>query len=64
MRRLSCRARPSTYRSHIDAADPRSKLAQDDEFALFNVTVFKKTRDEFVQKAREHKYVSVPHTRR
>lgn len=37
---------------------PRSsnKLAQDDEFALFNVTVFKKIRDEFVQKCRENKF--------
>lgn len=36
---------------------PRSsnKLAQDDEYALYNVTVFKKVRDEFVQKARENK---------
>lgn len=37
---------------------PRSsnKLAQDDEYALFNVTVFKKVRDEFVQKARENRF--------
>lgn len=37
---------------------PRSsnKLAADDEYALFNVTVFKKVRDEFVQKCREAKF--------
>lgn len=36
---------------------PRSskKLSQDDEYALFNVTVFKKVKDEFVQKARENR---------
>ncbi|PWY96985.1 putative VMA5-H+-ATPase V1 domain 42 kd subunit, vacuolar [Testicularia cyperi] len=37
---------------------PRSsnKIAQDDEYALFNVTVFRKIRDEFVQKCRENKF--------
>ncbi|PWN89151.1 putative VMA5-H+-ATPase V1 domain 42 kd subunit, vacuolar [Acaromyces ingoldii] len=37
---------------------PRSsrKLAQDDEYALFNVTLFKKSHDDFVQKAREAKF--------
>lgn len=37
---------------------PRSsnKLAADEEFALFNVTVFKKVKDEFVQKCRENKF--------
>lgn len=37
---------------------PRSsrKLAADDEFALFNVTVFKKVKDEFLQKCRENKF--------
>lgn len=34
------------------------KLEQDDEYVLFNVTVFKKVRDEFVQKCRENKWVS------
>lgn len=33
-----------------------SKLAEDEEFALFNVTIFKKVEQEFVQKAREHKF--------
>ncbi|WFD40146.1 Vacuolar ATP synthase subunit C [Malassezia japonica] len=37
---------------------PRSsnELAQDDEYALYNVTVFKKVEQEFVQKAREQKF--------
>ena len=33
-----------------------SKLAQDDDFALYTVTIFRKVHDEFVQKAREQKY--------
>ena len=38
---------------------PRSsnKIAADDEYALVNVTVFKKVKDEFVQKCRENKFV-------
>ncbi|RSH94719.1 Vacuolar ATP synthase subunit C [Saitozyma podzolica] len=38
---------------------PRStqKLAEDDEFVLQTVTVFKKVRDEFVHKARENKFI-------
>lgn len=38
---------------------PRSsnKIAADEEYALFNVTVFKKVKDEFVQKCRENKFV-------
>ncbi|KAJ1018031.1 hypothetical protein NDA16_004900 [Ustilago loliicola] len=38
---------------------PRSsnKISADDEFALFNVTVFKKVKDEFIQKCRENKFV-------
>ena len=37
---------------------PRSsnKIAADDEFALFNVTVFKKVKDEYIQKCRENKF--------
>lgn len=37
---------------------PRSstELAHDDEYALFNVTLFKKKQDEFMQKARENKF--------
>jgi V-type H+-transporting ATPase subunit C len=33
------------------------KLAEDDEFVLYVVAVFKRARDEFAQKAREEKYV-------
>lgn len=38
---------------------PRSsnKISQDEEFALFNVTIFKKVKDEFIQKCRENKFV-------
>jgi hypothetical protein len=36
----------------------RRKLAEDDEFVLQTVTVFKKVRDEFVHKARENKWVT------
>lgn len=48
----------SKYERLTSLVVPRSssKLAQDDEFALFNVTVFKKVRDEFVQKVRENKF--------
>ncbi|KAL9939601.1 hypothetical protein V8E36_001418 [Tilletia maclaganii] len=37
---------------------PRSsrKIAQDSEFALFNVTVFKKVKEEFISKSRENKF--------
>ena len=37
---------------------PRSstQLAQDEEYALYNVTLFKKVEQQFVQKAREHKF--------
>lgn len=33
------------------------KLASDDEFSLFTVTVFKKVHDEFVHKARENRFI-------
>lgn len=38
---------------------PRSstKLASDDEFVLFGVTIFRRVRDEFSQKCRENKWV-------
>ncbi|SPO32797.1 probable VMA5 - H+-ATPase V1 domain 42 KD subunit, vacuolar [Ustilago trichophora] len=37
---------------------PRSshKISADEEYALFNVTVFKKVKDEFIQKCREAKF--------
>lgn len=33
------------------------KLAEDDEYVLFSVTLFRRVKDEFAQKAREKKYV-------
>ncbi|SPC66370.1 probable VMA5 - H+-ATPase V1 domain 42 KD subunit, vacuolar [Ustilago sp. UG-2017b] len=38
---------------------PRSsnKITSDEEFALFNVTLFKKVREQFVQKCRENKFI-------
>ncbi|KZT06386.1 uncharacterized protein LAESUDRAFT_653691, partial [Laetiporus sulphureus 93-53] len=38
---------------------PRSSqlIAQDDEYALFAVVIFKKVFDEFIQKCRENKYI-------
>lgn len=35
------------------------KLAQDDEYALFSVTLFRRVKDEFAQKAREKKCVQL-----
>ncbi|CAO1615193.1 unnamed protein product [Sympodiomycopsis kandeliae] len=48
----------SKYERLTSMVVPRSskKLAQDEEYALFNVTVFKKVKDEFVQKARENRF--------
>ncbi|CEH15454.1 vacuolar h-atpase v1 subunit c [Ceraceosorus bombacis] len=48
----------SKYERLAPMVVPRSskKLAADEEFALFNVTVFKKTKDEYIQKARENKF--------
>lgn len=38
---------------------PRSsrKIAEDDEFGLFNVAIFRKYKNDFLQKARENKFV-------
>lgn len=33
-----------------------SKIAQDNEFALYTVTIFRRIRDEFIQKCREEKF--------
>jgi V-type H+-transporting ATPase subunit C len=33
------------------------KIAEDDEFALFNVTLFQRVVDEFITKAREKKFI-------
>ncbi|SHO79857.1 Similar to S.cerevisiae protein VMA5 (Subunit C of the V1 peripheral membrane domain of V-ATPase) [Malassezia sympodialis ATCC 42132] len=47
----------NSYERLCDLVVPRSsrKLAEDEEYALFNVTVFRKKQDEFVQKCREVK---------
>ncbi|WFD21104.1 Vacuolar ATP synthase subunit C [Malassezia caprae] len=47
----------NSYERLCDLVVPRSsrKLAEDEEYALFNVTVFKKKQDELVQKCREIK---------
>jgi len=34
-----------------------SKISSDDEYALFSVVVFRRVRDEFVQKCRENKFI-------
>lgn len=49
----------SQYERLTSLVVPRSsrRLAADEEFALFNVTVFKKVKEEFVNKCRENKYV-------
>ena len=36
------------------------KLASDDEFNLYGVAIFRKVRDDFAQKCREHKSVPLP----
>lgn len=33
-----------------------SKIAQDDEYSLYTVTIFKKIKDEFAQKCREERF--------
>lgn len=35
----------------------RREITKDDEYTLFNVTVFKKVKDEYLHKCREHKWV-------
>ncbi|GAA5880336.1 hypothetical protein JCM3774_006732 [Rhodotorula dairenensis] len=49
----------SSYERLTQMVVPRSstKLAQDDEFALFSVTLFRRVKDEFAQKAREKKFI-------
>jgi V-type H+-transporting ATPase subunit C len=34
------------------------QIAKDDDFVLFSVTIFKKTKDEFLQKSREAKFIA------
>lgn len=47
------------YETLTSMVVPRSsvKIAEDDEFGLFTVTLFKRVADEFGHKAREEKYV-------
>lgn len=49
----------SKYERLTSMVVPRSsnKISTDEEFALFNVTVFKKIKDEFIQKCRENKFI-------
>ncbi|GAA5889694.1 hypothetical protein JCM5296_002434 [Sporobolomyces johnsonii] len=49
----------ASYERLTQMVVPRSstKLAQDDEFVLFSVTLFRRVRDEFAQKAREKKFI-------
>ncbi|KAG7529029.1 hypothetical protein FFLO_05822 [Filobasidium floriforme] len=35
-----------------------SEITKDDEYTLFNVTVFKKVKDEYLHKCREHKFLA------
>ncbi|KAJ3188827.1 hypothetical protein HDU85_004541 [Gaertneriomyces sp. JEL0708] len=48
----------NSYETLTAMVVPRStqKIAEDDEFALFTVTVFQRVIDEFTNKAREHRY--------
>ncbi|KAI8900642.1 ATPase, V1 complex, subunit C [Globomyces pollinis-pini] len=47
------------YETLTQMVVPRSsqKIAEDDEYALFNVTLFQKVVDEFTTKCREHKFI-------
>ncbi|KPV74213.1 uncharacterized protein RHOBADRAFT_15559, partial [Rhodotorula graminis WP1] len=49
----------TSYERLTQMVVPRSstKLAQDDEFVLYSVTLFRRVKDEFAQKAREKKFV-------
>ncbi|GAA5832442.1 hypothetical protein JCM11251_006455 [Rhodosporidiobolus azoricus] len=49
----------NTYERLTQMVVPRSsvKLAEDDDFILFSVTIFRRVKDEFSQKAREHKFI-------
>lgn len=41
---------------HVTVRVVNSKIAQDDEFALYSVTIFRRVRDDFMQKCREEKF--------
>ncbi|GAA5991228.1 hypothetical protein JCM10908_006594 [Rhodotorula pacifica] len=49
----------SSYERLTQMVVPRSstKLAQDDEYTLYSVTLFRRVKDEFAQKAREKKFI-------
>lgn len=49
----------NTYESLAALVVPRSstKITQDDEYTLFNVVVFKKTKEDFSHKCRERKFI-------
>ncbi|GAA5990352.1 hypothetical protein JCM11641_006259 [Rhodosporidiobolus odoratus] len=49
----------ASYERLTQMVVPRSstKLAEDDEFALFSATLFRRVKDEFSQKAREKKFI-------
>lgn len=57
--RTSIKTWLNTYETLSKMIVPRSsrKIAEDAEFGLFNVTVFRKYKNDFLQKARENKYV-------
>ncbi|KAK2462092.1 hypothetical protein APHAL10511_006555 [Amanita phalloides] len=49
----------SKYERLTQYVVPRSarKISSDDEFALYNVVIFRRIHDEFIQKCRENKYI-------
>ncbi|KAJ3234711.1 Vacuolar ATP synthase subunit C [Chytriomyces hyalinus] len=49
----------NSYESLTQMVVPRSaqRIAEDDEYCLFAVTLFQRVVDEFTQKAREHKFI-------
>lgn len=49
----------NTYETLTQMVVPRSsqKLAEDDEYALYNVTLFQRVADEFTHKCREEKFI-------
>ncbi|POY73331.1 hypothetical protein BMF94_3666 [Rhodotorula taiwanensis] len=49
----------NSYERLTQMVVPRSstKLAEDDEYVLFSVTLFRRVKDEFAQKAREKKFI-------
>lgn len=43
---------------HLPPPHPSRQIARDEDYTLFGVTVFKKTKDEFLQKSREAKFIA------